>query len=59
MNRVTDNEMALENISKIITQIRLGDPGMMTMPILGILSDISKSLAVIADALAKNQEDKV
>lgn len=59
MNRVTDNEMALENISEIITQIRLGDPGMMAMPILGILSDISKSLAVIADALAKNQEDKV
>ena len=59
MSRVTDNEAVLENIAKIITQIKFGDPGMMTIPISGILSDISRSLAAIADALAKNQEDKV
>lgn len=58
MSRVTENERTLEQVSKIICQIQLGDTKMMTIPISGILSDISRSLAVIADALAKNQEDK-
>lgn len=56
MSRVTDNEMILENIAKTFSKIQFADPA---IPITGILSDISRSLAVIADALAKNQEDKV
>lgn len=56
MSRVTDNEMTLENIVKVFSNVQVADPA---IPITGILSDISRSLAVIADALAKNQEDKV
>ena len=56
MSRVTENERTLEQVSKIICQIQLGDTKMMTIPISGILSDISRSLAVIADAI-KDQEN--
>ena len=55
MSRVTDNEMAIENIVKAFINAQVVDPA---IPITGILSDISRSLAAIADALAKNQEDK-
>ena len=59
MSRVTDNEMALEYISEVVHQVNRSDLERLAIVVPGILSDISKSLAVIADALAKNQEDKV
>lgn len=54
MNRVKENEKVNEEMAKVLKEPYIYNSGVYNHFILAILCDISKSLAVIADKLSKD-----
>lgn len=61
MSRAFENRKFGESLEKTLTKISKDciPPTSLSMLQISVLLDISQSLAMIADVLAKNQEDKV